>query len=167
MADISIVWRVVNIIVAIFMVLGGIFTIIRGGFPNFIQGIFCILFGIMTGLFEFNLPRQIIQYASFMFSFAGRGIFYIFIGCITLGYSGVSIASGVIIALVGLVYTILHFIPGVVPPSNMQKATFNEAIAGDRGIDAHQSSAPAAAASGGATSNTFEQKTFVSEGATV
>jgi hypothetical protein len=32
------------------------------------------LFGIMTAVFEFRLPGVITQFASFMFSFMGRGI---------------------------------------------------------------------------------------------
>lgn len=32
------------------------------------------IFGIMTAVFEFRLPAFITQFASFMFSFMGRGI---------------------------------------------------------------------------------------------
>lgn len=32
------------------------------------------IFGIMTAVFEFRLPPVITQFASFMFSFLGRGI---------------------------------------------------------------------------------------------
>ncbi|KAL0080079.1 Golgi apparatus membrane protein TVP15, partial [Phycomyces blakesleeanus] len=98
MVDISLVFRVINIVVAVFMIIGAVATIIDGGFPNFIQGIFCILLGLMTAVFEFKLPGQVTQFASFMFSFLGRGIFYIFVGGITLGYKGLSIASGVIVS---------------------------------------------------------------------
>ncbi|KAI9020799.1 COPI associated protein-domain-containing protein [Phycomyces nitens] len=128
MVDISLVFRVINIVVAVFMIIGAVATIIDGGFPNFIQGIFCILLGLMTAVFEFKLPGQVTQFASFMFSFLGRGIFYIFVGGITLGYKGLAIASGVIILVVGVGFVICHFIRTIDPPSNMQQVAFDESI---------------------------------------
>ncbi|KAI9261619.1 COPI associated protein-domain-containing protein [Phascolomyces articulosus] len=126
--DMSLVFRIINCVVAAFMVIGGIGTIIREGFPNFITGIFCIIFGVITAVFEFRLPSQITQFASFMFSFLGRGLFYIFIGCISLNYGALAIASGVIVIVVGVVYTVLHFVPGVQAPSNMQRSAFEESL---------------------------------------
>ncbi|KAI7899259.1 COPI associated protein-domain-containing protein [Cokeromyces recurvatus] len=129
--NLSIVFRVVNIIVAAFMIIGGIMTCIAGGFPNFIQGIFVIIFGLMTLLFEFRLPAMITQFASFMFSFMGRGLFYIFLGCITLSYRGLALASGIIVAVIGIVFVILHFFRNKIDiPSNMTKRAFEDAMSG-------------------------------------
>ncbi|KAI8378662.1 COPI associated protein-domain-containing protein [Choanephora cucurbitarum] len=124
----SVIFRVANIVVAAFMIIGGVMTCFAGGFPNFIQGIFVILFGIMTALFEFRLPAIVSQYASFMFSFMGRGLFYLFIGCITLNYGALAIASGVIVAASGIAYVVLHFLKSIEAPSNMQKRAFEEAV---------------------------------------
>ncbi|KAI9245317.1 COPI associated protein-domain-containing protein [Sporodiniella umbellata] len=118
-----IVFRVTNIIAAAFMIIGGVMTCIAGGFPNFIQGIFVILFGIMTFVFEFRLPGIITQFASFMFSFMGRGIFYVFLGAITLNYGSLAIASGVIVILIGIAYIVLQFL-SIEAPSNMRKDAF-------------------------------------------
>ncbi|KAI8338114.1 COPI associated protein-domain-containing protein [Chlamydoabsidia padenii] len=124
----DIVFRVVNLVAAVFLVIGGVAFILQGGFPNFITAVFCILFGIMTGLFEFKLPKSIIQFASFMFSLLGRGMFYIFLGCIILNYNSLSLACGVIIILIGVVYSICHFIPQIEPPSNMRPSTFEQTL---------------------------------------
>ncbi|KAI8075906.1 COPI associated protein-domain-containing protein [Gilbertella persicaria] len=124
----SIIFRVANIVAAAFMIIGGVMTCFAGGFPNFIQGIFVIIFGIITAMFEFRLPAMISQYASFMFSFMGRAIFYIFIGCITLNYGGLAIASGVIVAAIGIAYVVLHFLKTIEAPSNMQKRAFEDAV---------------------------------------
>ncbi|OZJ02972.1 hypothetical protein BZG36_04520 [Bifiguratus adelaidae] len=129
MVDVGIVFRIINIIIGCMMVVGGVFVVFGGGFPSFIRGIFVLIFGLMTILFEFRLPGKITQYASFMFSFLGRGLFYIFIGCIVLDYYTVGIAFGAIIVIVGIVYCILEFFSSrvsVVAPSNMQKDTFFE-----------------------------------------
>lgn len=88
--------------------------------PSFV----CSLFGVITGLFEFKLPKAIIQFASFMFSLLGRGLFYVFLGCIILNYNSLSLACGVIIILIGVVYCICHFIPQIEPPANMRSSTF-------------------------------------------
>ncbi|CAO3615075.1 unnamed protein product [Cunninghamella blakesleeana] len=126
--DKSIIFRVVNIIVGSFMIIGGVSTIILGGFPQFIRGIFCILYGIMVFLFEFRLPSVITKHVSFMFSFIGRGIFYIFIGCILLNANALGIASGVIIILAGVAFAVLEFIPFIEAPSNMKRETMDDSI---------------------------------------
>ncbi|CAO3702785.1 unnamed protein product [Rhizopus stolonifer] len=122
-----IIFRIANIVAAAFMIIGGVMTCIAGGFPNFIQGIFVILFGIMTAVFEFRLPGVITQFASFMFSFMGRGIFYIFLGCISLNYGGLAIASGVIVIAIGIAYAVLQFL-SIDAPSNMRKEAFDDAV---------------------------------------
>ncbi|KAI8385768.1 COPI associated protein-domain-containing protein [Blakeslea trispora] len=144
----SIIFRAANIVAAAFMIIGGVMTCFAGGFPNFIQGIFVILLGIMTALFEFRLPAIISQFASFMFSFMGRGLFYIFIGCITLNYGALAIASGVIVAAIGIAYVVLHFLKTIEAPSNMQKRAFEDAV----GYSAQTDSSDA------------QQSTFVGQG---
>ncbi|KAI7872789.1 COPI associated protein-domain-containing protein [Spinellus fusiger] len=110
------------------MVIGGVATIITGGFPQFIRGIFCIVFGIIVFVFEFRLPPVITQHVSYMFSFLGRGLFYIFIGCIILNEILLAIASGVIVALAGVAYSILQFMPFVQPPINMRREAFDDSL---------------------------------------
>ncbi|KAI8889364.1 COPI associated [Backusella circina FSU 941] len=125
----TILFRIINIVAAGFMIAGGILTCTAGGFPNVIQGIFVILFGIMTILFEFRLPRIIAQHASFMFSFLGRAIFYFFVGCITLNYGAIGIAFGVIIIVIGVFFAGICF-TSLEAPSNMRMSTFEETLQG-------------------------------------
>ncbi|KAI9492583.1 COPI associated protein-domain-containing protein [Zychaea mexicana] len=162
--DISLVFRVINCIVAAFMVVGAVGKIISVGFPNFITGIFCIIFGIVTAVFEFRLPAQVTQYASFMFSFLGRGLFYIFIGCITLNYEALTIASGVIIIVVGVAYVVLHFVPGIQAPINMQKSAFEESL----GYSTRPTDEGGVNPSGASyNAGSYPTKTYVSDGPTV
>jgi hypothetical protein len=44
------------------------------GSSNIIIGVYVILFGLGTGFLEFQIPPVIAKYASFMFSFIGRGV---------------------------------------------------------------------------------------------
>ena len=75
---------------------------------------------ILTSLSEFQIPPQVARYASFMFSFIGRGVFYLFVGCIIMGDSWWKYAAGSIIALVGIGYIALEYVPSIEPPANMR-----------------------------------------------
>ncbi|CAO3592167.1 unnamed protein product [Absidia cylindrospora] len=50
--DKSIIFRVVNIIVGCFMIIGGVVTILTGGFPQFIRGI--IAYSLVSWYFCLN-----------------------------------------------------------------------------------------------------------------
>jgi hypothetical protein len=73
-----------------------------------------------TGLLEFQIPPQVARYASFMFSFLGRGVFYLFIGSIVMGTAWWQIAAGAIVAICGIAYIALEFVPSIEPPANMR-----------------------------------------------
>ena len=73
-----------------------------------------------TALLEFQIPPPVTRYASFMFSFLGRGVFYLFIGCIILGDSWYQYVPGSLVALAGVVYAALEFVPSIEPPANMR-----------------------------------------------
>lgn len=57
-----------------------------------------------------------------MFSFLGRGIFYVFVGSILLNNGVLRIIAGSIVGVVGLAYAALEFVPSVEPPANMREA---------------------------------------------
>ncbi|ETS83797.1 hypothetical protein PFICI_05673 [Pestalotiopsis fici W106-1] len=106
------------------MILGGIsqFFTEANGFQSFIIGVYVILFGAAIGLLEFQIPPQVSRYASFLFSFIGRGIFYIFMGSILLGGGVLRIIAGSLVGLIGVGYAVLEFIPSIEPPANMREA---------------------------------------------
>lgn len=69
---------------------------------------------------EFQIPPLVPKYASFMFSFIGRGIFYVFVGCVTVGGKWYNIVPGTLIGVVGIAYIVLEFMPQIEPPANMR-----------------------------------------------
>lgn len=99
---------------------------------------------------EFQIPPIVSRYASFMFSFLGRGVctclstlclrscelslspeavantpnnaVYIFIGSVLAGDHWFNWVAGIIVALVGIGYVVLEFIPSIEPPANMRYA---------------------------------------------
>ncbi|KAK5121420.1 hypothetical protein LTR85_005252 [Meristemomyces frigidus] len=121
--DFSDIFRIVNLAVGVFMVLGGVGQF----FPHIsvqavIVGVYVIIFGLATGVLEFQIPPQVARYASFMFSFVGRGVFYLFIGCIMMGDNWWKYTAGSIVALIGIGYIALEFVPSIEPPANMRDA---------------------------------------------
>ncbi|KAK4494085.1 hypothetical protein PRZ48_014383 [Zasmidium cellare] len=119
--DFSDAFRIANLVIAVFLILGGIGQF----FPAFhVQSIivaaYLFIFGIATALLEFQIPPQIARYGSFMFSFVGRGALYLFLGCITMGDNWWKYVAGAIVAFSGLVYIGLEFVPSIEPPANMR-----------------------------------------------
>ena len=104
---------------------------------HIILGVYLIIFGLGTthlhpaqqqhananpgtALLEFQIPQQVARYASFMFSFLGRGIFYIFIGSVIVGEKWFRIVPGTIVGIIGIGYSVLEYIPSIEPPANMR-----------------------------------------------
>ncbi|RFU78776.1 golgi apparatus membrane tvp15 [Trichoderma arundinaceum] len=89
---------------------------------NLIIGIYMIVFGLSIALLEFQIPPQVSRYANFLFSFIGRGIFYILLGGLILGEKVISQIAGGSVGIIGIGYVALEFIPSIEPPSNMREA---------------------------------------------
>ncbi|PGH29802.1 hypothetical protein GX50_07441 [[Emmonsia] crescens] len=77
-----------------------------------------------VGALEFipQPPSYLSRHASFLFSFLGRGIFYVFVGSIILEGSVLRIIAGTIVGIIGLGYVALEFVPSIEPPSTMREA---------------------------------------------
>ncbi|RPA86852.1 COPI associated [Ascobolus immersus RN42] len=118
--DFSQIFRLVNIAVGAFMVLGGLSQYFPISIQSGIVGSFVILFGLGTALLEFQQNPIIAKYASFMYSFIGRGVFYLFAGAILMHDHWMRYTSGVIIAAVGVAYIVLEWIPSIEPPESMR-----------------------------------------------
>lgn len=72
--DFSDSFRIVNLVVGVIMILGGISQFFNASIQSIVIGVYVIIFGACVGLLEFQIPPQVSRYASFMFSFIGRGI---------------------------------------------------------------------------------------------
>jgi len=121
--DFSDIFRLVNLATGAVMVFGGITQFFGGTSPqSIIIGIYVIVFGLAIGGLEFQIPPQVARYASFLFSFLGRGIFYIFVGTILFHDSMIRYIAGSIIGIIGVAYCALEFIPSIEPPANMREA---------------------------------------------
>ncbi|KAK1857306.1 copi-coated vesicle [Colletotrichum chrysophilum] len=138
--ELSDAFRIVNLVTATVMVLGGIAQFFDFSFQGIIVGAYVIIFGLCkhrsswyltlspaprspsNPIAEFQIPPQVSRYASFLFSFIGRGIFYIFIGSILINNGIFKILAGSIIGIIGVAYAALEFVPQIEPPANMREA---------------------------------------------
>ncbi|GKT48618.1 golgi apparatus membrane protein TVP15 [Colletotrichum spaethianum] len=136
--ELSDAFRIVNLATATIMVLGGIAQFFNFNLyvdplpptdlppaplcwvPNDSSPVFCE--ALLTYFPEFQIPPQVSRYASFLFSFIGRGVFYIFIGSILLSDGVFKIIAGSIVGLIGVAYVVLEFVPQIEPPANMREA---------------------------------------------
>jgi len=123
--DFSNIFRIVNIAIGALMIFGGISQFF--GDTNFgliIVGVYTIIFGLIIAGLEFlpQIPDYVYRYASFLFSFLGRGVFYIFVGSLSLSGAVLRFIDGSIIGIIGIAYVVLEFIPSIEPPSNMREA---------------------------------------------
>ncbi|KAJ5619972.1 hypothetical protein N7510_003956 [Penicillium lagena] len=122
--DFSNIFRLVNIAVGVLMVLGGISQFFPPSMSSIIVGIYVIVFGLVVAGLEFlpNVPDYAYRYASFLFSFLGRGIFYVFVGSLLLHDHVLREIAGSIVGIIGVAYLVLEFIPSIEPPSNMRES---------------------------------------------
>ncbi|KAL1967974.1 hypothetical protein VTN77DRAFT_2391 [Rasamsonia byssochlamydoides] len=122
--DYSNIFRLVNIAVGVIMILGGISQFFPPSLSSIIVGAYVILFGLIVAGLEFlpQVPDYVYRYASFLFSFLGRGAFYIFVGSILLHDSILRYLAGSIVGFIGVGYVVLEYIPSIEPPSNMREA---------------------------------------------
>ncbi|QPG94870.1 hypothetical protein C2857_007181 [Epichloe festucae Fl1] len=120
--ELSDIFRIVNLVVATITILGGIVSIFMHQLQTIILGVYMLVFGLAIALLEFQIPPQISRYANFLFSFVGRGIFYVLIGGLLFGKEVLSNIAGAIVCIIGLGYIALEFVPSIEPPSNMRDA---------------------------------------------
>jgi len=126
MDNMSNIIRLANLGVGVAMVLGGITQIFLMTPQTIIVGCYVIVFGLVTALLEFQIPPQTSRYASFLFSFLGRGVFYIFVASILIHDKNIlRIIAGSIIGLVGVSYVGLEFVPSIEPPENMRSSEWD------------------------------------------
>lgn len=112
------VFKVVNLTVAGLSVLCGLSQLFSG-FQSFILGLYVIAFGATVGVLEFRIPSQALTYGSFLFSFVGRGVFYILLSAVINSISWFRLFAAIIIFLVGVVYVVLENVSSVGLPDNM------------------------------------------------
>ncbi|KAF9325498.1 Late Golgi vesicles protein [Podila minutissima] len=128
MAQGASLFRLLNIVTAVLIILGGILLFVHNGSWNSsILGVFIVLFGLLTFALEFAIPETLVYNLGFMFSLLGRGCFYVSMGLLTLAWKWFNIVVGCIIMIIGFFYIAMHFVGAT--PSPSMSAVPNTSIA--------------------------------------
>jgi len=120
----SFAFKAANIVVGGLLIAGAVGNYFVHSFSSLIIGTYSLFFGVVTLALElFPLPpfytHLINRYASFFYSFAGRGVFYVLAGVLLLNHYTLLYVSGSLVAFVGVVYFALEFLPVFPPPASM------------------------------------------------
>merc|ERR1719195_1619318 len=102
------VFNVLDLIVGLFIVIAA-FVSFSGSFEGIIIPIYEILFGALICVMVFYIPPQLSQMIPFYMNFLGRGLTFLFLGCLVLvgsGNQGMKTATAVITLMVAFAYII-------------------------------------------------------------
>jgi hypothetical protein len=85
--------------------------------------VYALLFAAGIALLEFQAPPpQVSRHANFLFSFVGRGAFYIFCACLIPNSAVLWNIGAIVVGVVGILYVGLHFAGIIEPPASMRDA---------------------------------------------
>ncbi|KAJ1847427.1 hypothetical protein LPJ70_001542 [Coemansia sp. RSA 2708] len=102
-------FRVANLVVAVLMIISAIVFFTWSDFGRIMVGVFEIIFGLWMIMFELAEMAWLTPLVQFMFTWRGRGAFYVFMGCLTLGHKTFGWVVGAVIIAIGVVYIVLSF----------------------------------------------------------
>ncbi|KAF9116401.1 Late Golgi vesicles protein [Mortierella sp. AM989] len=118
MAHGATLFRLLNLIVALLIILGGVLLFVNNkSWNSSILGVVLGIFGILTFALEFVIPEAIVYNMGFLFSLLGRGIFYLIAGVLSLAWKWFNIVVGCIIMAAGVFYIAMHFFGATPSPS--------------------------------------------------
>eukprot|EP00735_Rhodelphis_limneticus_P009811 TRINITY_DN2875_c1_g1::TRINITY_DN2875_c1_g1_i1::g.6035::m.6035 TRINITY_DN2875_c1_g1::TRINITY_DN2875_c1_g1_i1::g.6035 ORF type:complete len:167 (-),score=26.20,COPI_assoc/PF08507.5/6.5e-29,DUF3784/PF12650.2/0.16,DUF3784/PF12650.2/52,DUF308/PF03729.8/0.091,DUF308/PF03729.8/3.1e+03,E1-E2_ATPase/PF00122.15/6.4 TRINITY_DN2875_c1_g1_i1:385-831(-) len=112
---------VLSIVCAILMVVAGIIRLTHAGtgtdaFQIAVVGFYLVVFGLLLSLVELRAFAVLTRHFGFLFSWIGKGLFFIFVACLLFGISPFHTAAGVVIILVGIFFICLQFVPSTKSP---------------------------------------------------
>ncbi|KAJ1847428.1 hypothetical protein LPJ70_001543 [Coemansia sp. RSA 2708] len=82
----------------------GCLSILNGDIRHIMLGIVCLFFGLFVVLAEFIHIAALRMYASFLFSFCGRGLFYMIIGCLTIDTGSAELGIALVLLIMGVIF---------------------------------------------------------------
>ncbi|SCU90399.1 LADA_0F03774g1_1 [Lachancea dasiensis] len=100
-------------------------------FPAFLKAIFALGLAIPIVYLEFKVPPNLYRFASFYFSFIGRGLCLILLSLL-LSYGGaLKIIISLLLFVAGIAFTVVEFIPSIQEPDNFRPEGSSIAVGED------------------------------------
>ncbi|KAJ2497260.1 hypothetical protein GGH96_005232 [Coemansia sp. RSA 1972] len=102
-------FRIANLVVAVLMIISAIVFFTWADFGRIMVGVYEIVFGVWIIMSEVAELAWLTPLVQFMYTWRGRGIFYVFMGCLTMGHKTFGWVVGAVITAIGAVYIVLSF----------------------------------------------------------
>ncbi|KAI8889563.1 hypothetical protein K501DRAFT_329054 [Backusella circina FSU 941] len=124
------IYKILSLLAALGILLSLIGNFVSLFWPSFLNAIFKICLLVVLLLIEFKQTPAFIKYMSFMYSFLGRGFFYIILAFITFNNYVINIVGGILILVPGIAYLVFHFIRRDQEPPYMAFSTYLDIVGG-------------------------------------
>ncbi|SCW04272.1 LAFE_0H09868g1_1 [Lachancea fermentati] len=96
------------------------FSYIFGNFTAFLMSFYALALSVPVVYLEFRVPPNLYRFASFYFSFIGRGLTYILLSLL-LSFGGVfKVLVAALLFIFGVLFVVLEFIPSIQEPENFR-----------------------------------------------
>ncbi|KAI8328810.1 COPI associated protein-domain-containing protein [Choanephora cucurbitarum] len=127
----GIFFTTINVLAIFCIILSLVGNFLSFYYWNFIlNGLIKIALVVVLLIVEFVQPTSVVKPFSFMFYFLGRGLFYIFLGFISMGIDILSVIAGFILVAIGIFYVIMHFVKRDGEPDSMSFVRYQRLSSG-------------------------------------
>ncbi|KAJ2480699.1 hypothetical protein IWW56_002282 [Coemansia sp. RSA 2131] len=99
----SLVLLMLNMVMGVLMLTQGGLSVMEGDVRHIMLGVMCLFFGLFVCIVEFLHIAALRMYASFLFSYCGRGLFYLIIGCLTVDNESAELGIGLVLVITGVI----------------------------------------------------------------
>lgn len=106
-------------------------TEIFGSFAVFLRGLFALAASIPILYLEFRKLPQLYKFASFYYSFLGRGVLFMLLSCNIANHGVFNLLVSLLLFLSGVIFTIFHFSPFIDEPENFKTSNSGLTVGDD------------------------------------
>ncbi|KAI8326389.1 hypothetical protein GQ54DRAFT_72723 [Martensiomyces pterosporus] len=100
----------VNFALGVLIFVQGCLSFSSGDVPHIMLGIVCLVFGLLVAVMELIHWAAIRMHASFLFSFFGRGLFYLVMGCLTLDSAKAQLGIGLVLIIFAAIFLAMSLV---------------------------------------------------------
>mmetsp|Transcript_94062 Transcript_94062/g.115162 ORF Transcript_94062/g.115162 Transcript_94062/m.115162 type:complete len:159 (-) Transcript_94062:53-529(-) len=128
----NLIFNVIDLCVGILLTVFGFINFRGFSFESIVVPVYIIVFGLIICVMAFYIPTKLGIMIPFYLSYFGRGLTFLFLGCLSLGsiYNGnalqFSVFVGVFLCIIAVLYLLMFFltyfkcIPCSLPPPFLQ-----------------------------------------------
>ncbi|SCU87329.1 LAFA_0E06084g1_1 [Lachancea sp. 'fantastica'] len=100
-------------------------------FPAFLMAVYALGLAVPIVYLEFKVPPNLYRFASFYFSFIGRGLCFILLSLLLSFGGALKILCSLLLFLAGVAFVIVEFVPSVQEPDNFRPEGSSIAVGED------------------------------------